>query len=214
MRSGPAAELFDSIEQDHINDVVRTLSNKFGVGVNDLVDEALVRDVVSEAMERLIRRNPLVRDGLFALWYTTAKNILRDDVRRQRRYPMVRYDAPTSDTSVRATEADPASTRVRAVEREVEHALALTDQPGPLTDLYRSDLRHALLAWMSRLSTRARMVLIRHDIEGATYEEIASELAVTVPAVKMQMHRTREQMREWITFERPDFAPSAELAAG
>jgi RNA polymerase sigma-70 factor, ECF subfamily len=56
----------------------------------------------------------------------------------------------------------------------------------------RIDLERAI----ARLPTGARAVLVMHDIEGFTYQEIAAALAVAVGTVRSQLHRARRLLME------------------
>jgi len=59
----------------------------------------------------------------------------------------------------------------------------------------------ALEAALVRLTPEQRASLVLRELEGLSYEEIASALDVTVPAVKGRIHRARLEliaaMRQW-----------------
>jgi RNA polymerase sigma-70 factor (ECF subfamily) len=55
----------------------------------------------------------------------------------------------------------------------------------------RGDLERAV----SALPTRARAVLVLHDVEGWKHEEIANELSMAVGSSKAQLHRARGLLR-------------------
>ena len=51
---------------------------------------------------------------------------------------------------------------------------------------------------LSRLGPGLREVVVLHDMEGYTHEEIADVLAISISASKMRLHRGRTLLREWI----------------
>ncbi len=58
--------------------------------------------------------------------------------------------------------------------------------------------RRVLAAALDRLPEGYRRVLILHDVEGWTHEEIAEALEVAVGTSKSQLHKARARMRELI----------------
>ena len=51
---------------------------------------------------------------------------------------------------------------------------------------------------LTRLGPGLREVVVLHDMEGYTHEEIADVLAISISASKMRLHRGRTLLREWI----------------
>jgi RNA polymerase sigma-70 factor (ECF subfamily) len=69
------------------------------------------------------------------------------------------------------------------------------EHPAPLTDPEaRMDIDSAL----ARLGPGLREVVVLHDLEGYTHDEIAETLAISISASKMRLHRGRTLLREWI----------------
>ena len=58
--------------------------------------------------------------------------------------------------------------------------------------------RRVLEQALDRLPPGYRRVLVLHDVEGWTHEEIASELGVSSGTSKSQLHKARARMRELI----------------
>ncbi len=56
-------------------------------------------------------------------------------------------------------------------------------------------LRMDLAAAVARLPTRARAILVLHDVEGWKHEEIAAELGIAAGTSKAQLHRARGLLR-------------------
>jgi RNA polymerase sigma-70 factor (ECF subfamily) len=51
---------------------------------------------------------------------------------------------------------------------------------------------------LARLGPGLREVVVLHDMEGYTHDEIADVLAISISASKMRLHRGRTLLREWI----------------
>lgn len=62
----------------------------------------------------------------------------------------------------------------------------------------RSDLRRDLEMALARLPRGARAVLVLHDIEGYTHDEIAALTGIAVGTSKAQLHRARKLMKEYL----------------
>lgn len=59
--------------------------------------------------------------------------------------------------------------------------------------------RVALGRALDRLPEGYRMVLVLHDVEGYTHEEIAERLSIAAGTSKSQLHKARARMRELLT---------------
>lgn len=59
--------------------------------------------------------------------------------------------------------------------------------------------RVALSRALDRLPEGYRMVLVLHDVEGYTHEEIAEQLKIAPGTSKSQLHKARARMRELLT---------------
>lgn len=71
--------------------------------------------------------------------------------------------------------------------------LAIPDRARPRPGL-RIDLERAIAA----LPERAREALVLRDVEGHSYEEIATLMGVAIGTVKAQIHRARSLVREML----------------
>lgn len=58
--------------------------------------------------------------------------------------------------------------------------------------------RHLLEEALDRLAPGYREVLVLHDVEGLTHEEIAESLGIAVGTSKSQLHKARARMREYL----------------
>ena len=67
---------------------------------------------------------------------------------------------------------------------------------NPAADLERTQLRQMLSQAVAGLPPSLREAFILKHVEGRSYEEMAEMLEVSVPALKMRVHRAREALKE------------------
>ncbi|MCG6117759.1 MAG: RNA polymerase sigma factor [Aquimonas sp.] len=77
---------------------------------------------------------------------------------------------------------------------------ALEHMPRPCE---RSELRHDLARGMLQLPPRARAVLVLHDIEGLTHQEIGAALGIAAGSCKAHLFRARRLLRLWFDDSTP-----------
>jgi len=144
------------------------------------VPDAAVEDAVHAAVESMFRLSGdrAVR-CLRSLWVSCAANALRSGLRAAVERRSVSLDALMESTM---------------------------DHPGaqfghvdtPLARLMRSEFREDVGAWLLELTPTLRHTLIRHDVQGFDFDEIAHETGRSRNAIKMQVCRARAQMRDWL----------------
>lgn len=79
---------------------------------------------------------------------------------------------------------------------EVESA---AERPTPPPDADETILNQRVLGQaLDRLPDGYRKVLVMHDVEGMTHEEIADRLGVAIGTSKSQLHKARARMREFL----------------
>jgi RNA polymerase sigma-70 factor (ECF subfamily) len=77
---------------------------------------------------------------------------------------------------------------------EVESSAEITSSPPPTDEAV---LNQRLLGQaLDRLSAGYREVLVLHDVEGLTHEEIAERIGIAVGTSKSQLHKARARMRD------------------
>jgi RNA polymerase sigma-70 factor (ECF subfamily) len=157
---------------------LRTLYDRFSPRVYAVVrriagDDELAQDYAQEAWIRAIRALPTFRgDARFSTWlHRIAVNAALQALRRSttRR----KREAPLEDGPV-------------ALEVPVAPALGDT--------FLQSKLERAL----DRLPEGMRRVIILHDVEGYTHEEIGDVLGVAPGTSKSQLSKARAKMREML----------------
>jgi RNA polymerase sigma-70 factor (ECF subfamily) len=89
--------------------------------------------------------------------------------------------------------------------------IAIDDVPGltsdagdPEHELDRLDLRSRIDSALRRLPADQREAFVMKHVEGMSYQEMEELLGVSVPALKMRVHRARDDLQELLEVERHD----------
>jgi RNA polymerase sigma-70 factor (ECF subfamily) len=120
------------------------------------------------------------RSALFTWLYRIAVNTARDDLARRRRRPVVPLEGADG---ARVDPPDPSETPREAFERNERAAL----------------VRDAL----DRLPEPFRTTLILREMEGHSYEEVATILGVSIGTVESRIFRARCKLRALLGKEPP-----------
>ena len=88
------------------------------------------------------------------------------------------------------------SRRRRDVSLDAEQAPVVAGREDPAADLERAELRRSLEGALAQLNPQMRQAFVLKHVHGRSYEEIAEVLNVSVPALKMRVHRARETLKE------------------
>ncbi len=78
-----------------------------------------------------------------------------------------------------------------------------SDQPGPADTLAGYSLDHDITRALADLKPEHRVAVVLCDIEGLSYEEIASILDLSLSTVRSRIHRGREKLRVALSHRRP-----------
>jgi RNA polymerase sigma factor (sigma-70 family) len=82
---------------------------------------------------------------------------------------------------------------------EIGEILQLTDsQSTPYETVAGNDTIEKIRNWMKDLPEKQRLTMHLRDIEDRTYEEISTILEMSLPQVKVNVHRARTAIRERI----------------
>jgi RNA polymerase sigma-70 factor, ECF subfamily len=90
--------------------------------------------------------------------------------------------------------------RTRATRREVDRPIeelpiADAHQPSALKVLQQAEMSECVQRYVSCLSDEYKAVLLFHDADGLTADEIAQLLQLPLTTVKMRLHRARRQLQ-------------------
>ena len=138
-------------------------------------------DLTQDVFVRVFRSLDSYRPGTFEGWlHRITTNLFLDKVRRRQR---LRFDALTEELAARLP--------LRASGTDPERVYEMTHLD--------SDIQAALGA----LPPQFRAAVVLADIEGLSYEEVASTLGVKMGTVRSRIHRGRALLRQSLSHRRP-----------
>ena len=136
-------------------------------------DAAEAEDLAQETLLRAYRQRTTLRDSaaLESWLYRIATHVSIDRLRQ----------------------------RARTVERQVNaeiEDLPIADRkrPSPLTIVQQTEMSECVQRYVANLSDAYKAVLLLHDADGLTADEIAHLLQLPLTTVKMRLHRARRQL--------------------
>jgi RNA polymerase sigma-70 factor, ECF subfamily len=140
----------------------------------DLVQEAFVR-----VHRHLDRFDPTKK---FSTWiYTIASNLAKNELRNRRRNPLVYYQS------------------LRPPGEEDQRPLQFEDARNRPDDMYRNRyLRELVDATVATLPPHHREVFVLRELEGRSYQEIATLAGCNLGTVKSRLNRARRAFAERI----------------
>lgn len=167
----------------------------FGLAVHLLASREEAEDVVQDVFLKLWRKGDEVEAQARPAWLLrVCRNACLDRLRRRK----VR----------RHHRADPSQTRLGVGSpRELdgrsgrEPSFDLSDEGAGAQQVEdRSEVQRIVSA-MQRLSEPQRSIIMMRELQGFSYEEIASTTELSLSAVKVSLHRARKKVRQM--FEGP-----------
>ena len=155
--------------------VQRHQESMYRVAWSLVLDDDIAADIVQDAFVRAYVNLARCRDrSRFRVWLlATLRNRGLDHLKEKRR----------GDLSLHADGV--------AQRAEMQGAMTPPDDE-------RQALRTALEAAIAKLSAPLRDAFVLRHVEQLTVEEAAEVLGTGVSAVKMRVHRAREQLQEWL----------------
>ncbi|MFZ5645449.1 MAG: RNA polymerase sigma factor [Bacillota bacterium] len=175
-------------DADAFDELVKKYQSKvFTVAYRFMGNHADANDLAQDAFIRAYQALSSFRgDSSFATWlYRITSNVCRDEIRKQNRYKKVSLDEMMTQPGggPNLTAAD------------------LT----PEESLDRVELRDTVQRHLNSLSSEHRLILVMRDIQGLSYEEIASSLDCTLGTVKSRLNRARQTLKKRIIEQRELF---------
>jgi RNA polymerase sigma-70 factor (ECF subfamily) len=142
--------------------------------VTRLVGETEAEDVTQAVMLKISRALPGFRgDSSVSTWiYRIATNAALDRLRRRSAQPMAESELEAEGDV--PPEAQAASAETAAM---------------------REEMSACIRGFVERLPQSYRTVMVLSELEGFANEEIAAILEVSLPTVKIRLHRAREKLR-------------------
>ncbi len=153
----------------------------FGTAARMLGDPTEAEDITQQAFLRILKAAPGYRpEAKFTTWmFTIVRNLVFNESRRRGRHTHASLEAPAmyADTST-------------PVQFEDVHATP------PDADVLQRELESEIQNALAALPPQQRMAMILLRYEDMAYDEIGRVLNLSVPAVKSQIFRARETLRE------------------
>ena len=152
-------------------------------------DQDIAFELVQEAMlEAYLSLEHLREPAKFRSWLCgIVLNVHRRYTRRQR-HPLVSLEA--IEESRRGGEMPPRLTAV-----------------SPQHDAERNETRLAVLETLKTIAPALQKVVFLFYFDGLSILEIASDAGISEGAVKVRLHRARQQLRDKLKAERPEMVP-------
>jgi RNA polymerase sigma-70 factor, ECF subfamily len=139
-----------------------------------LHDAAEAEDLTQETFIRANQQQGTLRDpAALASWlYRIATSISLDRLRQQKRTSGRYVDVPVEELPI------------------VDRA-----QPSPFTVIQQAEMSECVDRYVAVLPDKYKAVLLLHDADGLTAEEIARLLGLPLTTVKMRLHRARQRLK-------------------
>jgi RNA polymerase sigma-70 factor, ECF subfamily len=178
--------LVASYEQRIYNLCVRMLSDTDAAA--DATQDAFINAYKAMGRFRAPQSDAQGMVNSFRTWlYRIASNICYDALRARKRHPSTSLDALISDSG----EQDYETTGNFSL------AHGLTTE-GPESSALRTELSREIQRGLTHLPEDQRLALILCDIQGFSYEEIATVTNSSLGTVKSRISRARARMRDYL----------------
>ena len=143
-------------------------------------------DLAQEAFLRAFRSIQNFRaEASFLTWmYSIVTNLCRDELRKRSRVQLESLDE-----------------RISIDDSEVAKQFSSRDT-GPAEIYEQKELQNKIQDLINTLLPEYRMALVLRDIQGLSYEEIATQLDCSLGTVKSRINRARNHMKDKLLAER------------
>lgn len=144
--------------------------------------ESEAEDVVQETYIRVWKKLSTLKDptAAFAWVCRIARNVAYDSVRKSSRRRSVSLDAKVGEGLSSL------------------HELLESEEPGPERRTISRDLAQAVLAVVENLKEKHRTVLLLREVDGMSYEEMATALGCSIGTVESRLFRARKALMKRI----------------
>lgn len=161
-------------------------STVYNVAYRILSDSEAAADVAQEAFLNAYRAIGTFDGGSFRAWLMRiATNACYDHLRYQQRRPATSLEDMVPDPDM------------------AEPSPALTDRgESPEDYTLRQELSRLMERGLQTLPPDQRVTLVLSDIQGYSYEEIATATGVELGTVKSRLSRARARMRDFLVTQR------------
>lgn len=135
-------------------------------------DATEAEDLVQETFVRAHQQRSALRDpaALTGWLYQIATHVSIDRLRQRARTVHRQVDTPVEELPI------------------AEH------RPSPFTIVQQTEMSQCVQRYVADLTDAHKAVLLLHDVDGLTADEIAHLLQAPLTTVKMRLHRARRQL--------------------
>ena len=179
------------------NQLVITYQGRaFNVAFRVLGDAEAAADATQDAFLSAFRALDGFRGGSFKSWiFRIVTNACYDQLRRKQRRPTSSLDDMLPEDS--------------------DHSQWLED-PGetPEQQVLREELGHVLQEAIESLPMHQRTAVVLADVQGMSYEEIATVMSTSLGTVKSRVSRGRGKVRDYLRERRELFPADLRLVDG
>lgn len=167
---------------DAFNTLVLTYQHQvYNLAYRIMGEEAAASDATQEAFISAYKNLKSFRGGSFKSWLLRiVTNACYDDLRRRKRRPTTSLDELTDGE-----------------DGEAEFDVPAPDD-GPEIIAQRHELAGLIQQGITTLPDDQRIVLVLSDVQGMSYEEIASMTNSNLGTVKSRLSRARAKLREYL----------------
>ena len=167
---------------DAFNTLVLTYQHQvYNLAYRIMGEEAAASDAAQEAFISAYKNLKSFRGGSFKSWLLRiVTNACYDDLRRRKRRPATSLDELTDGEDGEAEFDVPAP------------------EDGPEVIAQRHELAGLIQRGITTLPDDQRIVLVLSDVQGMSYEEIATMTNSNLGTVKSRLSRARAKLREYL----------------
>ncbi len=172
--------------------VLKYQNHAYNVAYRLLGDSDAAADATQDAFLKAYRRLHQLRGDSFRPWLLRiVTNTCYDVLRRRKRRPVQPLEPENEDG-------------------EADHLSRWqSDEASPEEIALRHEIHRVIQEGLMLLSPEHRTVVVLSDIEGLSYEEIATALGVPVGTVKSRLSRARARLRDYLRKQHPELLPRA-----
>jgi RNA polymerase sigma-70 factor (ECF subfamily) len=153
----------------------------YNVAYRIMGDEASASDATQEAFISAYKHMESFRGDSFKAWiYRIVTNACYDELRRRKRRPAFSLESLVDDSGA-----------------EIEFDIP-DETPGPEDRAEQVELADAIQAGIETLPADQRIALVLSDVQGMSYEEIATITGANLGTVKSRLSRARAKLRDYL----------------
>lgn len=181
-------------EARHFQSLVDRYQNRlYNAAFRILSNTQESEEVVQETFIRVLQNlEKLKNQASFAAWiFKVTHNLCIDVIRAKQR----RGKLP-------AMIFDPQSTQDQDDQSQVNFGVVsqiADSEPGPAERVDDAERHEMIAASLGRLPESQRAVIVLHDIEGFSYEEVAEIVGANVGTVRSRLHYGRQKLKELLS---------------